>query len=120
MQRAASQVLHSVRRDGPPSRLPSDEDFSGDRAGLGQTYEAAWLVFRLLGERYGDAAVVAFYDAVLAGDAVDRALVEQVGVTCEELTAAWAADLVRLVGRRGALASHRTVSLNHRRHSQRC
>src|SRR4028119_1909456 len=49
VQRAASQLLHSVRRDGPPSRLPKDEDFSGDRAGLGQTYDAAWAVVRLAG-----------------------------------------------------------------------
>jgi len=98
VQRAASQVLRSVRRDGPPSRLPGDDDFFGDRAGLGQTYEAAWLVFRLLRERYGDAAVVAFYEAVLSGHAVDRALAEQVGVTRDQLTAAWRADLVRLAG----------------------
>ena len=98
VQRAASQVLRSVRADGLPSRLPSDDDFSGDRTGLGQTYEAAWLVFRLMGERYGDAAVVAFYDAVVAGAAVALALVEQVGVTRDELTAAWRADLVRLAG----------------------
>jgi hypothetical protein len=100
-----------VREDGPPSRLPNDDDFSGHRAGLGQTYEAAWLVFRLLGERYGDAAVVAFYDAVVAGDGVDRALAEQVGVTRDELTAAWRAYLVCLAGRRGALASNRTGQL---------
>jgi hypothetical protein len=98
VQRAASQLLHSVRRDGPPSRLPKDEDFSGDRAGLGQTYEAAWSVFRLMGERYGDAAVVAFYEAVLAGDPVARALAEQVGVTRDDLTASWRADLVQLAG----------------------
>ena len=98
VQRAASQLLDSVRRNGPPSRLPDDEDFSGVRAGLGQTYEAAWLVFRLLGEQYGDAAVVAFYEAVLAGDDVDRALAEQVGITLGELTAAWRAELVRLAG----------------------
>jgi hypothetical protein len=36
VQRAASQLLHSVRREGPPSRLPKDEDFSGDRAGRGR------------------------------------------------------------------------------------
>jgi hypothetical protein len=55
-------------------------------------------VFRLMGERYGDAAVVAFYEAVLAGDPVARALAEQVGVTRDDLTASWRADLVQLAG----------------------
>jgi hypothetical protein len=98
VERAASQVLASVRQAGPPRRLPSDEDFSGDRAGLGQTYEAAWLVFRLLGDRYGDDAVVAFYEEVLAGSPVERALEEHVGLSRAELTAAWQSDLTELAG----------------------
>jgi hypothetical protein len=98
VQRAASQVLAAVRDAGPPRRLPSDDDFSGDRAGLGQTYEAAWLVFRLMGKRYGDAAVVSFYEAVISGGSVDAALEQHLAFSRAELTSAWRSELVRLAG----------------------
>jgi hypothetical protein len=96
VQQAASQLLATVRRAGPPRRLPADADFSASRHGPGQTYEAAWLVFRMLGERYGDDAVVAFYASVLGGTALGRALEATTGLTPAELTSAWRRYLVRL------------------------
>lgn len=98
VQRAAAQLLSTVRRSGPPRRLPEDADFSASRPRPGQTYEAAWLVFRLLGKRYGDDAVVAFYDSALGGAVVGRALKEATGLTPAELTSAWRSYLVRLAG----------------------
>jgi len=94
VQRAASQLLTGVRRSGPPRRLPADEDFSGN--GSGRAYEAAWLVFRLLGERHGDDGVVAFYRSVLGGTAVGRALDATTGLRPAELTSAWQRYVVRL------------------------
>jgi hypothetical protein len=49
-------------------------DFASTRHGLGATYESAWLVFRLLGERAGDRDVVRFYELVRRGDPVEQAL----------------------------------------------
>jgi hypothetical protein len=97
LRRAAAQLLATVRRSGPPRRLPVAEDFAGHRSG--ETYEAAWLAFRLLGERSGDDAVVAFYLSVLAGTAVGRALDSAVGLTPAGLTSAWRRYLVRLARR---------------------
>jgi len=98
VERAAGQILAAVRRNGPPDRLPADAQFSSSRDRLAATYEAAWLVFRLLGERVGDARVVAFYEQVLDGGSVARALEQHTGLSVAQLTAQWRAELVALAG----------------------
>ena len=58
---SAGQVLAEVRKDGPPAKLPAPADFSGQNVNLGARYESAWLACRLIGEEYGEQALVAFY-----------------------------------------------------------
>ncbi|MGH3456584.1 MAG: hypothetical protein ACRDP2_19425, partial [Nocardioidaceae bacterium] len=89
LERAASQILTYVRDHGVPERLPGARQFAADRHGLGRTYEAAWLIFRMLGDYYGNAAVVAFYDEVSAGTPVEPALIDTIGLDLDDLTAAW-------------------------------
>ncbi len=93
---AAAQALAAVRRSGPPSSLPGTADFAVGAHGLGRAYEEAWLAFRLLGRRHGNAATVAFYDAVLAGRAVGTALRTTTGSDLATVTARWRAELTRL------------------------
>lgn len=93
---AAGRFLASVRRDGPPCSLPSQSDFGTQAHGLGTTYEAAWTIFRLLGERFGDESVIAFYEDVLAGAPVPTALRERTGLDIAGLTRAWRSDVRRL------------------------
>lgn len=90
---SAGQILRQVAEQGAPERLPTTQDFDGATDGLGAVYESAWMIFRLLGERYGAPAVVAFYDAVLAGTPVDRALSDTFGITVAQLTDAWRRSL---------------------------
>jgi hypothetical protein len=89
VERAASQILAYVRQRGVPAQLPTAREFSADRHGLGRTYEAAWLIFRMLGAYYGDDAVVAFYDAVRGGTPVETALIDTIGLDLDDLATAW-------------------------------
>lgn len=93
---AAGQVIREVRRDGPPEALPSEEQFDTRTAGLGASYEAAWLACRLLAQREGDAALVRFYEAVDSGTPLPRALRREYGWGVGELTRAWQALLTDL------------------------
>jgi hypothetical protein len=89
VERAASQILTYVRNHGVPERLPGARQFAADRHGLGRTYEATWLIFRMLSDYYGNAAVVAFYNEVSAGTPVEPVLIDTVGLDIDDLTAAW-------------------------------
>jgi hypothetical protein len=93
---AAGRFVATVHRDGPPRSLPSASDFATQAHGLGTTYEAAWTVFRLLGERFGDGPVIAFYEDVLAGSPVPAALDDATGLDVAGLTAAWRNEVRRL------------------------
>jgi hypothetical protein len=93
---AAAQALAAVRRSGPPGSLPGTADFAVGAHGLGRAYEEAWLAFRLLGRRHGNAATVAFYDAVRAGRPVGAALRTTTGSDVATVTAQWRAELTRL------------------------
>ena len=60
----ASQILARVRKTAPPAQLPGDDASSTRRTqALGASYESAWLACRLLGERYGEKRLIAFYRA---------------------------------------------------------
>lgn len=94
---SAGQILRSVKKDGPPAALPSRADFGASAHGLGATYEAAWLIFRMLGERHSVAAIVDFYRSVLDGTPVENALDEQFDLTVQQLTERWQDYLVKSV-----------------------
>jgi hypothetical protein len=89
VERAASQILEYVRSRDTPDHLPTAREFAAHRHGLGRTYEAAWLIFRMLGEYYGNEAVVAFYDEVRAGTPVEQALLDTIGLDLDGLIEAW-------------------------------
>jgi hypothetical protein len=95
---AAGQILAHVRRHGPPKALPSQADFAAGHSGLSRQYESAWLIFRMLGEYYGDSATVGFYELVRDGVPLQRALRAEFGLDREQLTAAWRNYLERLAG----------------------
>lgn len=86
---SAGQILAEVNAGRLPERLPDDADFGSTQHGLGALYESSWMVFRLLGERYGDAAVVAFYQSALRGTSTAAALRSAFGIDQAQLTAAW-------------------------------
>jgi len=93
---SAGAFLTSVRQHGPPRSLPSESDFGAQAHGLGTTYEAAWTIFRLLGERFGDEPVIAFYETVLTGAPVQAALEDATGLDVAGLAMAWRHDVRRL------------------------
>ncbi len=92
---SAGQVLTDVAAGRTPTALPTDADFEATQHGLGAVYESAWMVFRMLGERYPDAEIVAFYQDVIGGEPLDDALQSSFGLTVETLTAQWRAYLTK-------------------------
>lgn len=98
VSRAAAQILQRIRKDGVPDALPTDEDLSPTAGGLGATYEEAWLANRFLATTYGEAKLIAFYDAVDSGDPVDAAFAQVLGTTQAAFVKAWRADLEVLSG----------------------
>lgn len=92
---SAGQILAEVRDGRTPEQLPSATDFDASRHGLGAVYESAWMVFRMLAERHGDADVIAFYRSVLDGTDLDAALQSSFGLTTPELTTQWRAYLTK-------------------------
>jgi hypothetical protein len=92
---SAGQVLREVKADKTPKRLPTSADFASTSHGLGAVYESAWMIFRMLGETHSDAEIVAFYDKVLGGTPLARALSTSFGLTVDQLTADWQRYLVK-------------------------
>ena len=93
---SAGQALAEVARSGAPRALPSDADFDTSSHGIGGVYESAWLVFRMLAENHGDAAVTRFYDDVVGGTDVERASRSAFGTSIDEVTRQWRRYLQRL------------------------
>jgi len=92
---SAGQVLAEVRAGRTPPTLPTDADFGSTQHGLGAVYESAWMIFRMLGEDHTDDDVVAFYERVIGGEDVGRALGTSFGLTLDELTGDWRAYLTK-------------------------
>ena len=86
---SAGQILATVKAGRLPDQLPDDSDFGATEYGLGGVYESAWMIFRLLGERFSDDQILSFYESVIDGRSIDRALDESFGLTLEELTTQW-------------------------------
>lgn len=85
----AADYLDRIRAAGPPTALPSAQDFAADAERLGSVYEGAWLVVHSLALAYGHDAVVAFYEELLAGVSLDEALADVFGTTLDAVTSAW-------------------------------
>ena len=91
----AAQILALVREDGPPNALPGRVEFDGANEDIGAWYEAAWLATRLIADRYGESALLEFYDrAVDEGEGV--AFRQVLGVTKAEFVSSWADYLTEL------------------------
>jgi len=86
---SAGQILRKVKADGAPKSLPSAKDFDESMHGLGAVYEAAWMVFRMLGEQHGDRAVRGFYADVVGGGTVDAAAQRWFATSVSGITADW-------------------------------
>ncbi|KAA1399764.1 basic secretory protein-like protein [Aeromicrobium ginsengisoli] len=86
---SAGQILAEVKAGRAPKHLPTTTDFGAESHGLGAVYESAWMIFRMLAQTYGDERVVGFYEAVLSGTALDKALSTSFGLTVDQLTTRW-------------------------------
>ncbi len=93
---AAAQILKEISRTGRPQRLPTAEDLAPDAAGLGATYEEAWLATRFIAEVYGEQRLVAFYRAVDRGQKTEDAFRDVLGTTEASYVKRWSADAVAL------------------------
>lgn len=89
LHKAAGQILRQVHRSGAPEALPSRADFSASARDLGRTYEASWLVFRMLAEHYGHRETLAFYGACRDGEPWRQALAAAFGLDVPSLVTAW-------------------------------
>lgn len=97
VQTAAAQILKKLKAEGLPRDLPSEEDLAPTAPGLGAAYEEAWLVNRFLAGRYGEAKLIAFYDAVDAGATLAEAFGRVLGTTQPLFVAGWRRNLRALV-----------------------
>lgn len=95
-EQAAAQIIKQVRRDGPPSDLPDARAFGDRTPRLGATYESAWLAARLVAREAGEDALVRFYRAVDRGRPIEEALPATAGLTLDQLTDDWRAELTEL------------------------
>jgi hypothetical protein len=94
----ASQILDEVEASGPPRRLPSEKDFKSENKALGSSYEAAWLVCRVIAQEFGERKLIAFYERADADDSADAAFREVLGTTERRVTSLWRNELSRLAG----------------------
>jgi hypothetical protein len=85
----ASQILAEVRRGGPPAHLPASDEFDPSNKALGASYESAWLACRLLAEKYGERALVDFYQAVDSSSSIDGAFRRLLGTNERQFTRDW-------------------------------
>ncbi|MEO6604265.1 MAG: hypothetical protein ABIN55_01505 [Aeromicrobium sp.] len=92
---SAGQVLAEVDAGKTPKRLPDAAAFKATGPGFGAAYESAWMVFRMLGETYSDAEIISFYEDVLGGMKLDRALNKAFGLSVDQLTTDWRRYLVK-------------------------
>jgi hypothetical protein len=93
----ASQILARVRKSGPPAHLPGKTEFDPQNQALGASYESAWLACRLLGERYGESRLIAFYRAA-DRDGSTTAAFRDLGTSEPAFTRAWKGYLRSLAG----------------------
>jgi len=94
----ASQVLALVRKQGAPRQLPDQQAFDNENKTLGATYESAWLACRLLGQKYGEKRLIAFYRASDRDGSTSRTFHTVLGTDQARFTRQWRAYLGRLAG----------------------
>lgn len=95
---AVEPLLSQVRRSGPPSALPGNERFRAGEPDLAVTYAAASSLCRYVATTYSAASLRRLYNALDAGEPLERAAPDQLGVSATRLTADWRRYLRRLAG----------------------
>ncbi|MFJ3923777.1 hypothetical protein [Streptomyces sp. NPDC090022] len=92
--RAAPALARAVRAGQLPPALPADEafGFGGEAEASARAYEGAWLACRLIAARWGEAALVALYEAA-GREPLPEALRRTLGTDLPGLTQAWRAEL---------------------------
>ncbi|MPZ96061.1 MAG: hypothetical protein GEU96_14410 [Propionibacteriales bacterium] len=95
---AASQIIGQVRKSGVPKQLPSKDDFATRSGRLGASYEAAWLVCRMVADQRGEAALLRLYESALESGDVDAALADTLDSDVPMLTRQWRDYLGELAG----------------------
>ncbi len=93
-----AELLAEVRRDGPPSSLPGDADFTTGTVALNRAYAEAWFACSYIADRYSIARLGRLYAELDHGRSVDEASRAVLGIGVAELTAGWRRYLVQLAG----------------------
>lgn len=97
MSVSAGDVIAVVRRHGPPAILPGPAAFDLGGARLETAYEEAWLACRAIAARYGQPALVRFYERVVRHPHdVAGAFAAVLHTTRARFTGEWRRYLVRL------------------------
>lgn len=93
---AAPELRRAVRAGKVPDALPGDADFTtggADAAAVARAYEGGWLACALIADRWGEAKLIAFYQAVGAhkdrNGAVEEAMRTVLSTTPDDFTRAW-------------------------------
>ncbi|MET0237897.1 MAG: hypothetical protein ABW224_24880 [Kibdelosporangium sp.] len=103
LAQAAPDLNSQVMADGPPGRLPTDEEFRGQGRTLDLAYQQSLSIARYVAERHGEAKLIELY-RVLAkagragGAEIDRLLASVLGLDREEFTAGWREYLSATLG----------------------
>ncbi len=96
LRTTAARIIALVRTAGVPTHLPGDQAFATGAPHLEARYESAWLACRLLADRRGQGALVAFYRAVDGGQQIGAALRTYAGFGLPGLTERWRTLLAHL------------------------
>ena len=106
----AADLLTKVRAGTGPTGLPTDRAFDPTLGVIAPVYNAAWLAVSRISQRYGQNRLVAFYRAVALDAPTDlsvsmdpsavawRAFPAVLGVSEDDFTAGWLAELGSLAG----------------------
>ncbi|HXH77976.1 hypothetical protein [Nocardioides sp.] len=91
----AARARASVRRSGVPDRLPGTAEFDVAADDLAAAYEMAWLACVEVAAQVGEQGLVRVYELASEGKST-RAALASVGLTPDEVVAAWQQRLRRL------------------------
>jgi hypothetical protein len=98
------ELAAEVRQGRRPKALPVEKEFDGGNARLAQAYEEAWLAVRMIAERSGEKALVAFYRAAGTAardnraDPLGEALRGTLRTDPKTFTDAWRAYVAKTLG----------------------
>ncbi|MCE7011985.1 hypothetical protein LWC34_55625 [Kibdelosporangium philippinense] len=103
LRQAAPDLNATVLTTGPPTRLPSDEEFRAQGRVLDMAYQQSFSLARFVAERLGEPKLIELYRVLAkAGRAspadIDDLLVSVIGLNREEFVAGWQEYLRETLG----------------------